>query len=210
MADAMEALVAKITRELLEQTGGAPAPAAPAGRFTAADYPLLEKHPEVVRTPTGKPMEAITMEAVRSGAITGEDLRISRDMLLCQADVAESAGKKQMAENLRRAAEMTAVPDDKVIEMYDLLRPNRATKAQLEQMAATLENDYGAAMCAAWCGKRWRFMRNGAFCSPADRKVVETWHVPGAWWRASTSAIPPPRPSCWKSWTATAAIWPAP
>ena len=133
MADAMEALVAKITRELLEQTGGAPAPAAPAGRFTAADYPLLEKHPEVVRTPTGKPMEAITMEAVRSGAITGEDLRISRDMLLCQADVAESAGKKQMAENLRRAAEMTAVPDD---------------KAQLEQMAATLENDYGAAMCA--------------------------------------------------------------
>lgn len=37
------------------------------------------------------------MEAVRSGAITGEDLRISRDMLLCQADVAESAGKKQMA-----------------------------------------------------------------------------------------------------------------
>ena len=97
MADAMEALVAKITRELLEQTG-APAPAAPVGRFTAADYPLLEKHPEVVRTPTGKPMEAITMEAVRSGAITGEDLRISRDMLLCQADVAESAGKKQMAE----------------------------------------------------------------------------------------------------------------
>ena len=81
-------------------------------------------------------------------AITGEDLRISRDMLLCQADVAESAGKKQMAENLRRAAEMPAVPDDKVIEMYDLLRPNRATKAQLEQMAATLENDYGAAMCA--------------------------------------------------------------
>ena len=148
MADAMEALVAKITRELLEQTGGAPAPAAPAGRFTAADYPLLEKHPEVVRTPTGIPMVAITMEAVRSGAITGEDLRISRDMLLCQADVAESAGKKQMAENLRRAAEMTAVPDDKVIEMYDLLRPNRATKAQLEQMAATLENDYGAAMCA--------------------------------------------------------------
>ena len=41
MADAMEALVAKITRELLEQTG-APAPAAPVGRFTAADYPLLE------------------------------------------------------------------------------------------------------------------------------------------------------------------------
>ena len=36
MADAMEALVAKIARELLEQTG-APAPAAPAGRFTAAD-----------------------------------------------------------------------------------------------------------------------------------------------------------------------------
>ena len=53
-----------------------------------------------------------------------------------------------MAENLRRAAEMTAVPDDKVIAMYDLLRPNRATKAQLQAMADELEHAYGATLCA--------------------------------------------------------------
>ena len=70
MADAMEALVAKITRELLEQTGGAPAPAAPAGRFTAADYPLLEKHPEVVLC-TGhgyaREVDAVVRKAVELG-----------------------------------------------------------------------------------------------------------------------------------------------
>ena len=149
MADAMEQLIAKITRELLEQQGGDAQPApAPADGFTVADYPLLEKHPEVVRTPTDKPIDAITMEAVRQGAVTGEDLRISRDMLLRQAEVAESAGKRQVAENLRRAAEMTAVPDATVIEMYDRLRPNRATKAQLVDMADTLEKVYHAPMLA--------------------------------------------------------------
>lgn len=156
MADAIDALVAKITRELLEQqeNGAVPAAApkqeAPESlRFTAADYPLLQKRPEVVRTPTGKPVEALTMEGVRDGSVTGEDLRISRDMLLAQADVAESAGKKQVAENLRRAAEMTAVPDEKVIEMYDKLRPNRSTKAQLVDMADTLEKEYRAVRLAA-------------------------------------------------------------
>ena len=124
------------------------APARGEPGLTAADYPLMEKHPELVRTPTGKSMDAVTMEAVRRGEIQGEDLRISREMLLNQADIAASAGKTQVAENLRRAAELTGVPDDKVIEMYDMLRPNRATKKQLEQMAAILKDQYGAARCA--------------------------------------------------------------
>ena len=120
-----------------------------ASGFTVKDYPFLQKHPDIVRTPTDKPVTDVTMEKVRSGEITGEDLRISREMLLNQAQVAESAGKKQMAQNLRRAAELTDVPDDEVIRMYDMLRPNRATKAQLEEMACKLENSYHAALCAA-------------------------------------------------------------
>ena len=101
-----------------------------------------------MNTPTGKPVSAVTMEAVRSGEIQGEDLRISREMLLNQAQVAQSAGKRQMAENLKRAAELTGVPDDQVIRMYDMLRPNRATKQQLVELADTLENTYQAALCA--------------------------------------------------------------
>ena len=116
--------------------------------MTTADYPFLEKHPDIVNTPTGKPVSAVTMEAVRSGEIQGEDLRISREMLLNQAQVAQSAGKRQMAENLKRAAELTGVPDDQVIRMYDMLRPNRATKQQLVELADTLENTYQAALCA--------------------------------------------------------------
>lgn len=148
MADAIDVLVAKIAQELMEQQGGAAAASAEEPHFTAADYPLLEKHPEVVRTPTGKPVEALTMEGVREGRVTGEDLRISRDMLLHQAEVAQSAGKKQIAQNLRRAAEMTAVPDEKVIEMYDKLRPNRSTKRELTEMADILEHQYQAPMLA--------------------------------------------------------------
>ena len=101
-----------------------------------------------MKTPTGKPVTTVTMEAVRAGEIAGEDLRISREMLLNQAQVAESVGKTQMAQNLRRAAELTGVPDEQVIRMYDMLRPNRATREQLMEMADTLEKSYDAALCA--------------------------------------------------------------
>ena len=150
MADIIDELVEKITRDLKAKQAASPssAPSAGAGGYTTADYPFLEKHPDIVNTPTGKPVSAVTMEAVRSGEIQGEDLRISREMLLNQAQVAQSAGKRQMAENLKRAAELTGVPDDQVIRMYDMLRPNRATKQQLVELADTLENTYQAALCA--------------------------------------------------------------
>ena len=153
MADIIDELVEKITRDLKAKQAPSPssAPSAVsggAGGYTTADYPFLEKHPDIVNTPTGKPVSAVTMEAVRSGEIQGEDLRISREMLLNQAQVAQSAGKRQMAENLKRAAELTGVPDDQVIRMYDMLRPNRATKQQLVELADTLENTYQAALCA--------------------------------------------------------------
>lgn len=113
-------------------------------RYTVADYPLMEKHQNIVKTPTGKPLSAITLEAVKAGDITPEDVRISPEMLLNQADIAESAGKVQVAENLRRASEMIAIEDDIVIQMYDMLRPNRATKQQLTEMAETLKTKYHA------------------------------------------------------------------
>ena len=127
----------------------APAPAAAsAGGFTTADYPIMDKHQEIVKTPTGKHVSEITLEAVKNGSINQQDIRISREMLLNQAQIAESAGKVQMGQNLRRAAELTAVPDDVVIQMYDMIRPNRATKQQLVEMSNTLRTQYKAELCA--------------------------------------------------------------
>lgn len=155
MRNAVDELMAKIAQGLkAKQDQEMAAYAAAHGgsaegiTYTAADYPFLQKHPDMVKTPTGKPAAAITMESVRDGQIEGSDLRITREMLLNQAQVAESVGKTQMAQNLRRAAELTGVPDDQVIHMYDMLRPNRATKEQLEELADTLENTYNAALCA--------------------------------------------------------------
>ena len=69
----------------------------------------------------GKSISEISLDAVSKGNVSVEDVRISAQMLQNQADIAESAGKKQIAENLRRAAEMTAIEDDVVIKMYDML-----------------------------------------------------------------------------------------
>ena len=120
----------------------------PAPDFEIKDYPLMKKHAEKVRTPSGMPVSEITVEGIVSGRINGGDIRISPEMLNAQAQIAISCGKTQMAQNFLRAAELTHVPDDTVIEMYDLLRPNRATKAQLLELSGRLKNEYGAVKCA--------------------------------------------------------------
>ncbi len=70
--------------------------------------------------------------------------QISPDTLRRQAAVAQGAGYTQLAENLRRAAELTAVPNETLLKMYELLRPGRSTQAELLAMADALERDYGA------------------------------------------------------------------
>jgi propanediol dehydratase small subunit len=113
------------------------------------DYPLAARRPELLRTPTGKHLNDITMDAVLDGAIEPADLRISPDTLRLQARIADSVGRRQLAENFRRAAELTALPDDRVLEMYNCLRPRASTKQELLDIAAELENDYSAELCAA-------------------------------------------------------------
>ena len=49
---------------------------------------------------------------------------------------------------MRRAGELTQVPDARVLEMYNALRPNRSTKAELLAIADELENQYGAKVTA--------------------------------------------------------------
>ena len=46
---------------------------------------------------------------------------------------------------MRRAAELTVVPNEEVLQIYNLLRPARASYEQLIQLAAYLEQTYQAA-----------------------------------------------------------------
>jgi propanediol dehydratase small subunit len=111
------------------------------------DYPLASHRPELVRTPTGKRLDEITMQAVLAGDVVAEDLRIAPDTLRLQAQIAESAGRAQLGQNFRRAAELTALPDEKVLGVYNALRPHASTKEELLEIAEELERDYSATLC---------------------------------------------------------------
>jgi propanediol dehydratase small subunit len=78
------------------------------------------------------------------------DFHISAETLRAQADASRDAGFTQLAENLRRAAELTAVPNDELLKMYELLRPGRSTEAELLAVADRLERDYNTPETAAF------------------------------------------------------------
>ena len=76
------------------------------------------------------------------------DIKISKEMLFEQGQVARSADNEAMAKNFERASELVDVPDDIILGMYNKLRPNRSTKAELIAMADELEKKYNAHSCA--------------------------------------------------------------
>jgi propanediol dehydratase small subunit len=115
-----------------------------------SDYPLGARRPDLVSTPSGLPFEGLTLEALRAGRIVSSDMRATPETLRRQSEVAEASGRTQLAENLARAAELTAVPDEVVLEIYTALRPHRSTAAELEAWAARLEGEFGAAASAAF------------------------------------------------------------
>ena len=68
---------------------------------------------------------------VINGELSADDMRIAPETLEMQAQVAESVHREAFAGNLRRAAELIAVPDDRLLEIYNALRPYRSTKQEL-------------------------------------------------------------------------------
>lgn len=119
-----------------------------------SDYPLND-HAETLRARSGKPLSEITAEAAAEGLLATDDLRINAETLRQQADVARQAGYAQLAANLTRAAELTRVPNDEVLKIYELLRPSRAGWEQLMALAEMLEQTYEAVENA-------RFVREAA------------------------------------------------
>jgi propanediol dehydratase small subunit len=103
------------------------------------DYPLGARRPDLVTTPAGVPLDGVTLDAVRDGTVSGGEIRATPQTLRWQAEVAAAAGRTQLAENLERAAELAAVPDDVLLEIYTALRPRRATAGELEEWASRLD-----------------------------------------------------------------------
>jgi glycerol dehydratase small subunit/propanediol dehydratase small subunit len=115
------------------------------------DYPLAETQPEAVVGPRGKRLSEVTLDAVLDGSVTMEDLRITPDALLAQAGIARDAGRPTLAGNFERAAELVNVPQQVIMQIYELLRPGRAaTKQQLLDAARLLREDHGAPRMAAF------------------------------------------------------------
>jgi propanediol dehydratase small subunit len=91
-----------------------------------------------VRALSGRPVDELTLDAVRRGEVGLADLRIHPDTLERQAAVAEQHANPQLAQNLRRAAELTQLGDEEVLAIYEALRPGRVTPAELTTLADSL------------------------------------------------------------------------
>ena len=76
--------------------------------------------------------------------------QITATTLQKQAAKALAAGFAQLSYNLVRAAELTKVPDEELLGIYELLRPGRSTYDQLLSTADSLEVQYGAFETAAY------------------------------------------------------------
>ncbi|GAA0254245.1 diol dehydratase small subunit [Cryptosporangium japonicum] len=104
--------------------------------------------PDGVRAFSGRALESVTLDAVRAGEVSTDDLRIHPETLEHQAQVAADHGNPQLAANFRRAAELTAIDDTDVMRIYEALRPRRSTFAELEEIADWL-SERGAVINAA-------------------------------------------------------------
>ena len=113
-------------------------------------YPFAEHEADRLTSKTGKKFNDITLDEVMKGNVSAEDIKISQETLRAQGEIAKQAGNDPMDQNFKRAAELVNVPDDVILRMYDKLRPNRSTKAELEEIARVLLEEYDAKTCSAF------------------------------------------------------------
>lgn len=155
-----EELIRQIMAEVMKNLGSSDqvsfekkAPAATAASGTkvgVADYPLAEKSPHLVKTDSGIGLSDLTFDKMLSGQVDAKDFRISSETLELQAQVADDSGRGPLARNMRRAAELVSVPDERLLAIYNSLRPYRSTKAELYDIAAELEGTYDAPINAGF------------------------------------------------------------
>jgi len=112
-------------------------------------YPLSQNTPpEEIKSRTGKSLKDINIKNILDGKITADDIKISKETLIMQGDIARDAGRTQLNDNFVRASELIEVPDSELLEIYEKLRPNRSTKSELLDIARSLVQKYGANNCS--------------------------------------------------------------
>jgi len=99
------------------------------------DYPLGSERPDLITTPGGLSLEELRFD----DGLDAAELRATPATLRLQAEVAAAAGRPQLADNLRRAAELAPLPDETILEIYTALRPGRSSAVDLESWADRLE-----------------------------------------------------------------------
>jgi len=113
-------------------------------------YPLSENAPEKAVSASGMPLGDLTLDAIVSQRVDAGDIRISADVLRLQAGIARDAGRDRLALNFERAADLVAVPQDLILDTYEMLRPGRISESRLlKERAEMLRRDYGAHAIAA-------------------------------------------------------------
>jgi propanediol dehydratase small subunit len=134
-------------------------------KLTIADYPLAETRSADICGQQGKSLDDITLDAVLSGDVTMEDLRITPRALTDQAEISRSAKRPTLALNFERAAELVDVPQDFIMSSYELLRPGRAKSKQvLLGVANTFRQTYKAERMAKFVEEAaYVYERRGLF-----------------------------------------------
>ncbi len=140
----LERIISEVLKNMGESNNSPKDNACKCETLTVNDYPLAAKRPDLVKTPTNKTLNDLTLDGVMNGEVTAKDVRITKETLELQAQIAESAGRKAFATNLRRAAELTVIPDERVLQIYNALRPYKSTKQELLDIADELLNKYNA------------------------------------------------------------------
>lgn len=112
-------------------------------------YPLAEKCPDRVTGYRCKSLDELTIEAVLGGELEMSDLRITPDALMKQAEISRDAGRAALGSNFERAAEMTRLPRETIMEIYELLRPGRiSSKERLMSAGQWLRDEFEAPLLA--------------------------------------------------------------
>ena len=128
-------------------------------------YPLSENHSDELRAANGFRIDELTMENILSDKVTMEDIQIATETLNHQAEIAAAAKRHPLAVNFRRAAEMTRLPNELIMEIYEMLRPGRAVdRASLDAIAQRLRKEFGAEKLALFLEEAAEiYTRHGVF-----------------------------------------------
>jgi propanediol dehydratase small subunit len=113
-------------------------------------YPLYRDDRGRIALPSGRPVGEFSLRNLETGRLGSEDLGIHEQTLRHQARIAGEAGFTQLARNLARAAELTRLPDGKILEIYEALRRPAGAAARLEDLAREVEQEYDATLTAGF------------------------------------------------------------